>query len=216
MANAGGKAVLVLHCKYNLGVEGMSLRGPPRWRLNCAERDENTARQFKDPALSGDAALDARGSVALIALSPRATDFGNYSPPTKANRVRFPAGFPPPPDFRTWESCRTTPLAGGFPRGSPVSPRPCIPALIHIRFASPLSALKTSMLRAAEITSLPLLVAPPTWNEERKISCRAEGEKLCVVDRPKGDDAMSPISPSAACRHWGGMKGDEEELCQLS
>ncbi|KAJ8872437.1 hypothetical protein PR048_026041 [Dryococelus australis] len=26
------------------------------------------------------------------------------------------------PDFRMWESCRTMPLVGGFPRGSPVSP----------------------------------------------------------------------------------------------
>ncbi|KAJ8894902.1 hypothetical protein PR048_000209 [Dryococelus australis] len=41
------------------------------------------------------------------------------SPPTKANRVRFPAGSP---GFRKWESCRTIPLAAGFSRGSPVSP----------------------------------------------------------------------------------------------
>ncbi|KAJ8893564.1 hypothetical protein PR048_006163 [Dryococelus australis] len=43
------------------------------------------------------------------------------SPPTKANRVQFPAGSP---DFRTLETCRTMPLAGGFSRGSPVSPAP--------------------------------------------------------------------------------------------
>ncbi|KAJ8874259.1 hypothetical protein PR048_025102 [Dryococelus australis] len=41
------------------------------------------------------------------------------SPPTKANRVQYPAGSP---DFRKWESCRTMPLVGGFSRGSPVSP----------------------------------------------------------------------------------------------
>ncbi|KAJ8877310.1 hypothetical protein PR048_021764 [Dryococelus australis] len=41
------------------------------------------------------------------------------SPPTKAKRVQSPAGSP---DFRTWESYRTMPLVGGFPRGSPVSP----------------------------------------------------------------------------------------------
>ncbi|KAJ8871720.1 hypothetical protein PR048_028053 [Dryococelus australis] len=40
---------------------------------------------------------------------------------TKANRVQSPAGSP---DFRKWESCRTMPLVGGFPRGSPVSPAP--------------------------------------------------------------------------------------------
>ncbi|KAJ8883356.1 hypothetical protein PR048_015199 [Dryococelus australis] len=43
------------------------------------------------------------------------------------------------PDFRTRESCRTMPLVGGFSRGSPVSPS---------------SALKTSMLSAAQISSL--------------------------------------------------------------
>ncbi|KAJ8878517.1 hypothetical protein PR048_019095 [Dryococelus australis] len=41
------------------------------------------------------------------------------------------------PDFRTWESCRTMPLVGGFSRGSPVSPalsvqRCCILTLITL------------------------------------------------------------------------------------
>ncbi|KAJ8867378.1 hypothetical protein PR048_031179 [Dryococelus australis] len=39
-------------------------------------------------------------------------------PPTKANRVQYPAGSP---DIRMWESCRTMPFVGGFSRGSPVS-----------------------------------------------------------------------------------------------
>ncbi|KAJ8873618.1 hypothetical protein PR048_024436 [Dryococelus australis] len=43
------------------------------------------------------------------------------SPPTKANRAQSPAGSP---DFRVWESCRTTPLVGGFSLQSPVSPAP--------------------------------------------------------------------------------------------
>ncbi|KAJ8891742.1 hypothetical protein PR048_004277 [Dryococelus australis] len=43
------------------------------------------------------------------------------SPPTKANRALSPAGSL---DFRKWESCRTMPLVGGFPRGSPVFPTP--------------------------------------------------------------------------------------------
>ncbi|KAJ8867893.1 hypothetical protein PR048_031698 [Dryococelus australis] len=38
-------------------------------------------------------------------------------PPTKANRVQYPAGSLP--DFRMWESCWTMPLVGGFSRGSP-------------------------------------------------------------------------------------------------
>ncbi|KAJ8868662.1 hypothetical protein PR048_030201 [Dryococelus australis] len=43
------------------------------------------------------------------------------SPPTKANRAQSPPGSP---DFRKWESCGTTPLIGGFSRGSPISPAP--------------------------------------------------------------------------------------------
>ncbi|KAJ8867115.1 hypothetical protein PR048_032978 [Dryococelus australis] len=42
------------------------------------------------------------------------------SPPTTAIRVRSPDGSLP--DFHTWESCWTIPLASGFSRGTPVSP----------------------------------------------------------------------------------------------
>ncbi|KAJ8887554.1 hypothetical protein PR048_013770 [Dryococelus australis] len=45
---------------------------------------------------------------------------GDYLPPTKARRVRFPVGSHP--DFRMWESCRTMTLVSGFSRGSPASP----------------------------------------------------------------------------------------------
>ncbi|KAJ8869241.1 hypothetical protein PR048_030813 [Dryococelus australis] len=41
-----------------------------------------------------------------------------YSPPTKANRVKSPAGSLP--EFRKWESCRTILLVSRFPRGSPI------------------------------------------------------------------------------------------------
>ncbi|KAJ8897975.1 hypothetical protein PR048_003335 [Dryococelus australis] len=51
------------------------------------------------------------------------------------------------PAFRKWESCRTMPFVGGFSRGSPV-----YPALYSLQ--SPSSALKTSLLRAAQISSL--------------------------------------------------------------
>ncbi|KAJ8870990.1 hypothetical protein PR048_027293 [Dryococelus australis] len=57
-------------------------------------------------------------------------------------------------DFRKWESCRTMPLVGEFSRVSPVSPRPCIPALHHTHLTSPSLFLKTSMFRAARIPSL--------------------------------------------------------------
>ncbi|KAJ8884424.1 hypothetical protein PR048_016281 [Dryococelus australis] len=58
------------------------------------------------------------------------------------------------PDVCMWESCRTMPLTGGFSRGSPVSPAFHFFALLHSHRASPSSALKTSMLRAAQISSL--------------------------------------------------------------
>ncbi|KAJ8865876.1 hypothetical protein PR048_033399 [Dryococelus australis] len=53
------------------------------------------------------------------------------SPPTAANRAQSPAGSP---DFRKWESCWAMPLVGGSSQGSPVSPRPFIPAPLHIHF----------------------------------------------------------------------------------
>ncbi|KAJ8866797.1 hypothetical protein PR048_032658 [Dryococelus australis] len=67
----------------------------------------------------------------------------HYSPPTSANRARFPVGSPP--DFRKWDSCRTMPLVGGFSRGSPVpppTPRRFIPELLHTHLSSQSSALQ--------------------------------------------------------------------------
>ncbi|KAJ8881126.1 hypothetical protein PR048_017599, partial [Dryococelus australis] len=84
----------------------------------------------------------AESPVLLIldVMGPAVTEWLDCSPPTKTNRVQSPAG--PLPDFRKWESCRTKPLVGGFSRGSPISSRPCIPALFHCNLVSPLSALK--------------------------------------------------------------------------
>ncbi|KAJ8866670.1 hypothetical protein PR048_032531 [Dryococelus australis] len=65
------------------------------------------------------------------------------SPPTKTNRVQSPAG--PLPDLRTWETLRTMPLVGGFSRDLPFG---------SILTSTPSSALKTSLLRAAQISSL--------------------------------------------------------------
>ncbi|KAJ8877244.1 hypothetical protein PR048_021698 [Dryococelus australis] len=45
----------------------------------------------------------------------------SYQPSTQIyGWEKLPGGVTP--DFRTWESCRTRPLVGGFSRGSPVSP----------------------------------------------------------------------------------------------
>ncbi|KAJ8893643.1 hypothetical protein PR048_006243 [Dryococelus australis] len=53
------------------------------------------------------------------------------------------------------------PLVRGFSRGSPVSPRPCIPVLLHSHLISPSSALKTSLLRAAKISARSPAVPEP-------------------------------------------------------
>ncbi|KAJ8885392.1 hypothetical protein PR048_011589 [Dryococelus australis] len=81
----------------------------------------------------------------------RVADLLARSPPTKANPVQSPAGSLP--DFCKWESCWTMPLVGGFSWGSPVAPA-FIPVLLHAHLASPPSALKTSLLRATQISSL--------------------------------------------------------------
>ncbi|KAJ8872517.1 hypothetical protein PR048_026123 [Dryococelus australis] len=73
------------------------------------------------------------------------------SPPTKANRVQSPAGSP---DFRKWESCRKMTLVGGFSQGSPVSPIPPASGAAPCSLQSLSSALKNSLLSAAQISSL--------------------------------------------------------------
>ncbi|KAJ8867532.1 hypothetical protein PR048_031334 [Dryococelus australis] len=73
------------------------------------------------------------------------------SPSTKANRVQSPAGSLL--GFPKQETCRTLPLVGGFSRGHPFNSGA---ALYSPR--SPSSALKTSLLRAAQISSLTRLV----------------------------------------------------------
>ncbi|KAJ8866729.1 hypothetical protein PR048_032590 [Dryococelus australis] len=73
-------------------------------------------------------------------------------------RLLFPIPLRDTPDFRMWESCRTMPLVGGCSRGPPVPPA------LSFRHFSPYSprslssALKTSMLRAVQISSLTRLL----------------------------------------------------------
>ncbi|KAJ8873996.1 hypothetical protein PR048_024836 [Dryococelus australis] len=80
-----------------------------------------------------------------------ATEAAGATPPSKANRVRFPSGSFL--DFHIWESCRTTPLFSVFPRGSPVSYTVKKLSLrLLISGAAPCwtSAFMTSILRAAQ------------------------------------------------------------------
>ncbi|KAJ8891080.1 hypothetical protein PR048_010589 [Dryococelus australis] len=80
--------------------------------------------QFIRPALDASEPItDLQENTLRIAELPGAAVVERLarSPPTKTNRVQSPAGSP---DFRKWESGRTMPMVGGFPRGSPVSPAP--------------------------------------------------------------------------------------------
>ncbi|KAJ8867319.1 hypothetical protein PR048_031120 [Dryococelus australis] len=98
------------------------------------------------------------------------------NPPTSGVSARLPprrAGVRLPvkrlPDFRTWEPARW-PLVAGFSRGSPVSPCPCIPELLHSRLASPSLTLETSMLRA---TQTPLPITPKMKYTRDMIDCKS-------------------------------------------
>ncbi|KAJ8875040.1 hypothetical protein PR048_022930 [Dryococelus australis] len=75
----------------------------------------------------------------------------DYPPPHKgANQISFPAGSLPV--FHMWGPCRTMPLVGGFSRGSPVSLRPFVTALLHTHRASSSSALKSSLAQTSSLT----------------------------------------------------------------
>ncbi|KAJ8891731.1 hypothetical protein PR048_004266 [Dryococelus australis] len=93
---------------------------------------------------------DAGVRGGLVVRTPPSTPPPPY---TQVTRARFSAGSLP--NFRMWESCRTMPLFRlvFFFRGSPVFPRPSIPALLRTRLVLPWSALKASMLRPAQISS---------------------------------------------------------------
>ncbi|KAJ8887809.1 hypothetical protein PR048_014027 [Dryococelus australis] len=113
-------------------------------------------------ALSGDVSLSHHSGIPVV------TAFLNLLAPTVfvftplyailpfngvANKVNQVQSTPGSLDSRKWESCRTMVLVGGISRGYPVSPAP---SFRHrsIFTLSPSLALKTSLLRAAQISSL--------------------------------------------------------------
>ncbi|KAJ8873094.1 hypothetical protein PR048_026710 [Dryococelus australis] len=77
------------------------------------------------------------------------TEWLDHSPPARAIRVQSPAGSP---DIRMWESFLTMALVSGFSRGFPPFHSSAVPYSLQ----SPTSALKISLLRAAQISSLAL------------------------------------------------------------
>ncbi|KAJ8874244.1 hypothetical protein PR048_025087 [Dryococelus australis] len=85
----------------------------------CLPRNGLNITQYK-----GDHTFDVQ-----VSSEAAVTQRFKCSPPTKGNRVQFPAGSFP--NFFTWESCWTMSLVGGCFRGSPVSPRTCIPFSPH-------------------------------------------------------------------------------------
>ncbi|KAJ8885464.1 hypothetical protein PR048_011661 [Dryococelus australis] len=68
-----------------------------------------------------------------------------------------------------WESCWTMLLVGGFSRGSPIYPTTFILALLHTHLTSPSSALKTPILRAAQISSLTYSGSPNVFHERESL-----------------------------------------------
>ncbi|KAJ8888203.1 hypothetical protein PR048_007690 [Dryococelus australis] len=113
--------------------------------------DENTALPVQSLALSGDGALDARDSAALIASAL----LGLKPVSLLASHLCDPGSIPGrvTPDFCMWESCRTMTLVCLFSQRSPVSQPFNFGAAPHSP-QSPSSARKTSMIRAAQISSL--------------------------------------------------------------
>ncbi|KAJ8867568.1 hypothetical protein PR048_031370 [Dryococelus australis] len=76
----------------------------------------------------------------------------DFSLLTKANWVQFPAGSLP--DFHLWESCPDDAVGRRMFSGVSRFPRPCIPPLLQSHLTPPSSALKISILRAAQISPL--------------------------------------------------------------
>ncbi|KAJ8893493.1 hypothetical protein PR048_006091 [Dryococelus australis] len=123
------------------------------------------------------------------------------SPHTKANRVRSPAGSLS--DFRVWELCRTMPLVycflGDFP----------FPPLFHTGAAiyspqSPSSALKTSLLRAAQSSSL-----THSWSST---GMQTRG-KLEIPEKTRRPAASSGTIPT--CKNPGASPSGIEQGLQL-
>ncbi|KAJ8886323.1 hypothetical protein PR048_012534 [Dryococelus australis] len=88
-------------------------------RRGRAGRGEATSQEMKrQRAVSVVESLSEAGST-LTFVGAAVAERLACLPFTKANRVQSSVG--PLPDFCMWESCRTTPLVGGFSRGPPVS-----------------------------------------------------------------------------------------------
>ncbi|KAJ8876840.1 hypothetical protein PR048_021287 [Dryococelus australis] len=99
------------------------------------------------------------------------------NPPTKANRVRFPAGSLQ--DFHMWKIVPDNDASMRDILRITRFSRPCIPALLYTHLASPSSALNTSMLRVAQISSLTRDVCEVQISMERfNLTCGQESLQI--------------------------------------
>ncbi|KAJ8895013.1 hypothetical protein PR048_000322 [Dryococelus australis] len=118
----------------------------------------------------------------------------DYSPPTKANLVRFLPGSLP--DSCAWESCRTMALFSGICRFL----RSCISALLHTQLTPPCSALKTT-----DVVSVPATVYSRI--QSRNIS-QIFRELQKYVGTPIANQRLvtySPVGSSANSDHFAAL-----------
>ncbi|KAJ8869008.1 hypothetical protein PR048_030554, partial [Dryococelus australis] len=101
---------------------------PPSSRMRYSSRIVHRVNRPKLPRTDQRRILESSTSFAHLAFVGRVgatvAEWLYCSPPTKANRVKSPAGSLH--DFRMRESCRTMLLVSGFSRRSPRFPHPCI------------------------------------------------------------------------------------------
>ncbi|KAJ8873892.1 hypothetical protein PR048_024728 [Dryococelus australis] len=184
----------------------ISMRDPgsPRWEASSLATTsprprDGTALPFPETSKTSAAPTTSLGSAILVrhrwkkqflcGISGRGAALDDRlarSSSTKANRVQSPAGSLQ--DFRKLESCRTMSLVGGFHRGSPVSPPPPIPALLHTPGEHSCSA------------KMRHLQYPPPWNQLWRASIRAfirQADHEETQDTSMLRTAMSPLGFSA-------------------
>ncbi|KAJ8895233.1 hypothetical protein PR048_000558 [Dryococelus australis] len=131
----------------------------------------------------------------LYSVGAAAVERLTFLPFTKANRVQSPAGSLP--DFRMWESCRMRcRWSAGFLGDLPFPP-PFHSGAPPYSPQSPSSAFKTTLLRAAQISSLNVF------------DCDGFAWLPCGVDSPLtsgGRVVVEVVVQSSRCQRWIDMQ----------
>ncbi|KAJ8870031.1 hypothetical protein PR048_029042 [Dryococelus australis] len=118
---------------------GRTTDGCDRWFV---PRKKTAKKQQHRPCSSRKLLLDLMTNIALNKLHTNA----NYSPTTKAKRVRFPAGLPS--GFRIRESCLDDASGRRVTSGISRFSGTCIPELLRTRLASSSTVLKISLIKS--------------------------------------------------------------------